>query len=574
MNRNEILSALKNKAEVSVLIVGGGINGIGTFRDLALNGVDVLLVEKGDFCSGASAASSHMAHGGIRYLENGEFRLVREAVQERNRLLQNAPHYVKPLPTTIPIFKQFSGLLNAPLKFFGKLNKPSERGSLVIKLGLIMYDAYTEAAQNGQRVVPRHKFLSQKESLAKWKQLNPTIVNTAIYYDGAILQPERLAVELVLDAEAENPNAHAVNYVSMAGGSQDTILLRDELTDETYDVRPKLVINAAGPWIDFTNRKLGLSTGFIGGTKGSHIVVRHAELRQAIGENEFFFENEDGRIVLIYPLYDRVLIGTSDIPVEHPDEAHCTDEEINYFLGLTRRIFPSLHLTRENIVFQFSGVRPLPRSTAKTVSQISRDHSIEVLSGDWTNLSFPVYSLVGGKWTTFRAFSEQVTDKALAYLSLVRQKDTRSLPIGGGRGYPRVPSEIERQIESLTAWTGVTGERLKVLFERYGTRAESIATYVNGGPDFNLRTLPDFTQREIDFLIQHEKICHLDDFFLRRSMLAMMGRVTREMIEELASVIGDALDWNEEQKVAEAARTLSILTERHGVILSVDEGRL
>ncbi len=124
MNRNEILSHLKENPKVSVLIVGGGVNGIGTFRDLALNGVDVLLVERGDFCSGASAASSHMAHGGIRYLENGEFRLVREAVQERNRMIQNAPHLVKPLPTVIPMFKRFSGLLNAPLKFFRLLDKP------------------------------------------------------------------------------------------------------------------------------------------------------------------------------------------------------------------------------------------------------------------------------------------------------------------------------------------------------------------------------------------------------------------------------------------------------------------
>jgi glycerol-3-phosphate dehydrogenase len=563
MNRNEIFSALKNKPNVSVLIVGGGVNGIGAFRDLALNGVDVLLVEKGDFCSGASSASSHMAHGGIRYLENGEFRLVREAVQERNRLLQNAPHIVKPLPTTIPIFKRFSGLLNAPLKFFGMLDKPSERGSLIIKLGLMMYDAYT----GRQATVPRHQFLSRKNSLAKWKQLNPRIVNTAIYYDGAILQPERLAVELILDAESENPNAQALNYVSMVGGSEDTIILRDELTDEAYDVHPKLVINAAGPWIDFTNRKLGLSTRFIGGTKGSHIIVKHDELRKTIGENEFFFENEDGRIVLIYPFFDHVLIGTSDIPIEHPDEAHCTDEEIDYFLSLTRRIFPSLSLTRENIVFQFSGVRPLPRSTAKTVSQVSRDHSIEVLSGDWTNLRFPVYSLVGGKWTTFRAFSEQVTDKALAYLGLSRQKDTRSLQIGGGRGYPSDPGEMRRQLESLSAWTGVSRERLKVLFERYGTRAESIATYMNGGTDLILKSLPDFTLREIVFLIQHEKICHLDDFVLRRSMLAMLGRVNREMIDELARVLGNALGWNEEQKAAEVARTLSILVDKHGVRL-------
>ena len=569
MNRSEVFASLKEKPEVSVLIIGGGINGIGTFRDLALNGVDVLLVERADFCSGASSASSHMAHGGIRYLENGEFRLVREAVQERNRLLQNAPHIVKPLPTTIPIFKQFSGLLNAPLKFLGMLNKPSERGSLVIKIGLMLYDAYSRAQrkEDTQSVVPKHQFLSRDKSLAKWNQLNPEIVNTATYYDGAILRPERLAVELILDAEASNSNAHALNYVNMVGGSENTIILRDELTDETYDIRPKLVINAAGPWIDFANRKLGVSTRFIGGTKGSHIVLKHEELLKAIGEYEFYFENSDGRLVLLYPLFDRVLVGTTDVAMENPDEARCTDDEADYFLDMIKRIFPALKISRENIVFRYSGVRPLPRSSASTTSQISRDHSIEVVSGDWTNLTFPVFSLVGGKWTSFRAFAEQVTDKVLAHLKLPRQKDTRALPIGGGRGYPRDPTDLKRQIESLSAWTGVTRERLKTLFERYGSRAESIATYMNGGTDFFLKSMPDYSRREIIFLVQHEKIFHLDDFILRRSMLAMLGLVTREMIDELAGIFSNTLGWDADQRAAEVARTLFILEDRHGVRL-------
>ncbi len=563
MNRSETLSALRKNPNVSVLIIGGGINGIGAFRDLAINGVDVLLVERGDFCSGASSASSHMAHGGIRYLENGEFRLVREAVRERNLMLQNAPHIVKPLPTAIPIFKRLSGLLNAPLKFFGILDKPSERGSLVIKIGLMFYDAFTGKG----RAVPRHKFFSRKKSLATWNQINPDIVNTAVYYDGAILNPERLGIELILDAEAENPNARALNYLSMVGGAEDTIILRDELTDETYDVRPKLVINAAGAWIDSSNKKLGLSTNFIGGSKGSHIVVDHPELRAAIGDHEFFFENEDGRIVLIYPLFDKVLIGTSDIPIENPEEARCTDDEVDYFLRMTKRVFPDLDLTRQRIVFRYSGVRPLPRSTAKTVSQISRDHSIEVLSGDWTNLTFPVYSLVGGKWTSFRAFGEQAADKALAHLGLKRKRDTRSLPIGGGRGYERDVQEPNRQMGSLFAWTGVSQERLIHLFERYGTRAEAIATYINGGTDFTLKSLSDYSFREIAYLVQHEKIIHLDDFLLRRSMLAMLGRLTREMMLELTNTLGDILGWDGEQKKAEAARALSILADRHEVRL-------
>jgi len=565
MDRRDILSSLKENPNVSVLVIGGGINGVGTFRDLAINGVDVLLVERADFCSGASSASSHMAHGGIRYLENGEFRLVREAVQERNRLIQNAPHLVKPLPTVIPIFKRTSGLLNAPMKFLRLTDKPSERGSMVIKIGLMMYDAYT-AAPGGKRAVPKHKFLSRKKSLEKWQALNPEVINTAVYYDGLIQHPERLAIETLLDAEIENPNARALNYMSMIGGSEDTLILRDELTDETYEVKPKLVINAAGPWIDFTNRKLGFSSGFIGGTKGSHLVIHHEELSRTIGDHEFFFENEDGRIVLILPLYDRILIGTSDIAVENPDEARCTDEEIEYFIGMIKRVFPEIELTRSNIVYQYSGVRPLPRSSAKSAGQISRDHSIEVLSGDWTNLRFPVFSLVGGKWTSFRAFSEQVTDKALAYLDLPRKKDTKSLPIGGGRGYPFDPQELRRQVESLSAWTGVVRERLNILFKRYGTRAEAIATFMNGGTDMILRTLPDYSRREINFLIQHEKIFHLDDFLLRRSMLGMLGRITREMIDELALVFANYLGWNREQIRAEVARTLSILEDQHGLV--------
>src|SRR5512140_1395921 len=168
MNRDEILASIKSDPNISVLVVGAGINGIGTFRDLALNGVNVLLVDRGDFCSGASAASSHMAHGGIRYLENGEFRLVREAVRERNRLIENAPHVVKPLPTTIPIFKFWSGLLNAPLKFFNLLDRPAERGALVIKFGLMFYDAFTK----GQGTVPPHKFERREKSLAQYPRLN------------------------------------------------------------------------------------------------------------------------------------------------------------------------------------------------------------------------------------------------------------------------------------------------------------------------------------------------------------------------------------------------------------------
>jgi glycerol-3-phosphate dehydrogenase len=223
-------------------------------------------------------------------------------------------------------------------------------------------------------------------------------------------------------------------------------------------------------------------------------------------------------------------------------------------------------LSRSDTVFHFSGVHPLPRTTAKSTSLISRDHSIEVLSGAWTNLAFPVYSLVGGTWTSFRAFAEQVTDKVLIHFDLARNKDTRAMPIGGGRGFPRDEEELQRQIERLSAWSGVARERLKILFDRYGSRAEAIAIFMNGGTDYVLRSMPDYSRREITFLIQHEKICHLDDFLLRRSMLAMLGRVTHDMIEELGGLFANVLGWDREQTQAEVGRTLSILADRHGVI--------
>ena len=564
MNRNEILAQIKNNPEVSVLIVGAGINGIGSFRDLALNNVDVLLIDRADFCSGASAASSHMAHGGIRYLENGEFRLVREAVGERNRMIQNAPHIVSPLPTTIPMFKYFSGLFNAPMKFLGLLDKPSERGSVIIKLGLMMYDAYTGKT----RTVPKHRIMSRSASLEKWKELNPQIVNTATYYDGLISNPERLALEILLDAEADNPNARALNYVSMVSGEKDTITLRDEISGETYQVRPKLVLNAAGPWIDFTNRNLGLSTRYIAGTKGSHLVLNNPELRAAIGGNEFFFENKDGRIVLIFPLHDRVLLGTSDIKIDNPDDVRCTDEEVDYFLELIARVFPNIKVSHDQIVFRFTGVRPLGSSGAgKTTGQYSRDHHIEVLSGDWTNLNFPVYSLVGGKWTSFRAFSELVTDKVLNFLKIQRQKSTHELPIGGGRGYPKTEEERKKQIEGLAAWTGVGKEILERLFKRYGTRAEAIADFMKRGEDAPLKSLPNYTRREIMFLAQYEKVRHLDDLVLRRTMLAMLGHLTKDILLDLADVLAESLGWDAEQKNAEVSRTLDLLSDRHGVRL-------
>jgi glycerol-3-phosphate dehydrogenase len=560
--REEALAAIRAAPDVSVLIVGGGINGIGTFRDLALNGVDVLLVEQGDFCSGASAASSHMIHGGLRYLENAEFRLVQEALLERNRLLVNAPHYVKPLPTTIPIFNWFSGLLNAPLKFLRLRSKPGSRGALVIKLGLTLYDLYARR----QRVMPAHRFTSRQKSLQERPQINPAIVCTATYYDSWMPYPERICLELVLDGEASSPHAHALNYVSAESAANDTVALRDQITGEVIHIRPKVVINAAGPWIDRVNGGMQRQTQFIGGTKGSHLVVDHPELHAATRGHEMFFENVDGRICLFFPLEDRVLIGTTDIPIEDPDQARCTDEEVEYMLSMVRLVFPGIDVRRDQIVFRFSGVRPLPSSDAATPGQISRDHSLKITEPGKA-VGFPILSLIGGKWTTFRAFAEQAADEAMNRLGMARRDSTADLPIGGGRDHPRGEEDTRRWLEAQQRKTGLPIDRLDPLLRRYGTRAAEVGAYIMQDHDAMLEHVPGYSRREVGFVAQHEKVQRLEDFVLRRSLLAMLGRIDLRALRELSAVIGQALGWTDEQINREVGRTADLLHDRHGAAL-------
>lgn len=560
--RQEILECYRRNPEVPVLIIGAGINGIGTFRDLCLQGVNVLLVDKADFCSGASAASSHMIHGGLRYLENGEFRLVREAVQERNYLIRNAPHQVKPLSTIIPIFNIFSGMFNAPLKFLGILEKPSERGAIVIKIGLLFYDLYSR----NQNTVPKHSFFTQGKTREMVPSINPGVKYAARYYDGSIKSPERLCIDLIIDGEEANPDSQAVNYLAMEGATIDSVELRDQLTGETLSVQPSIVINASGPWIDFTNQKMSITTQFIGGTKGSHIIINNHELKSCIGENQLLFENKDGRIVLIFPLFDKVMIGTSDLPFDNPDLARCSDEEIQYFIEMVSIVFPNIKVTRQQIIFHFSGVRPLPASQSKTTGQISRDHKIEIISEN-NIITFPVFNLIGGKWTSFRAFSEQVTDLTLNALNLNRIITTSNLAIGGGREFPMGSESYDNWIEERSTSSGLPQNRIEALLERYGTRADEFIEFILRGSDTPLNHLPDYSQREIQFITRLEKVVHLDDYLLRRSVLTKMGLISTKLVEEIAHIIGRELNWSDEHRAKEIHRTRDLLRGHHGLVI-------
>ncbi|WP_341934596.1 glycerol-3-phosphate dehydrogenase/oxidase [Microbacterium sp. LWO14-1.2] len=546
--------AVREAGRTSVLIIGAGINGISTFRDLALQGVDVVLVERGDFASGASAASSHMIHGGIRYLENGEFRLVRESVEERNGLLKIAPHYVKPLQTTIPIYSTFSGILSAPLRFLThKSGKPQERGAFLIKIGLTIYDTFSRDGGT----VPRHRFLGRKRSLAELPSLDPNIKYTATYYDASMHDPERLALDVLQDGRAAHPGAVALNYVEAVSRDGDKVVLRDRESGAEFTVAADVVVNASGPWTDLTNDALGTDTHFMGGTKGSHIVLDHPELLEATRGREIFFEHSDGRIVLIYPLKGRVLVGTTDIDADPREVPVCTEEEIDYFFDLIHHVFPQIAVTREQIVFNFSGIRPLPRHEDTAPGFVSRDYRVEVDRKGAT----PLVSLVGGKWTTFRALGESLSDVVLDLLGRSRTVSTAGRAIGGGRDFPR--TEKARRIWIQENLAGA-GDRAEKLLARYGTRAAEVWTFVEQGDDAPLAG-GDLSTRELEWMVRNELVARLQDVVLRRTSIAFTGNADAEVLDELADALAALLDWDRDRHDAEVEETRTLLNERHGL---------
>ena len=557
---------LRERPSADVLIIGGGINGIATFRDLALQGVDVALVERGDFLSGASSASSHMIHGGIRYLENGEFRLVDESVHERNRLLRNAPHYVQPLRTTIPIFSTFSGILAAPFRLLThEQGTPKERGALLIKTGLVLYDAFSRDGGS----VPRHQFHGRKRSLAELPKLNPELKYTATYFDASVHEPERLGLDVLADGVAAGANgqrARRANYVEAVGLADGGLLLRDRETGQEFSFTAKVVVNASGPWTDLTNAAIGTATALMGGTKGSHIVLDNQELFDACDGRELFFENDDGRIVLIQPIKGRVMVGTTDLDADPREPAVCTEEEVDYFFGLVSHVFPTIRVDRSQIVYRFSGIRPLPKHDDTKPGFVSRDYRIVpgTLAKSPETL---VLSLVGGKWTTFRALGERLADEVLTHLDVERSVSTETLAIGGGVGFPTTP-------RSRADWVTVhrdtlSAERTDALLARYGTRALAVIDAIVDDDDAPLVSDPSFSTGEIRYIAANESVVHLIDVVLRRTNHAFTGDVSLPLLVELSALVGGVLGWSESRAAAEVQATADELATMHGIHFAV-----
>ncbi|MGK9169930.1 glycerol-3-phosphate dehydrogenase/oxidase [Inquilinus limosus] len=551
-------SAVPERAEV--LVIGGGINGVSTFRELALQGVDVVLVERDDFCSGASAALSRMVHGGLRYLENGEFRLVRQSLQERDRLLRNAPHYVFPLPTLVPVTARVRGTLATIGAFLGICDRPQARPALMIRTGLALYDLLSWRS----RTMPRHRGVGRAKLRRLAKGITERAVAGVLYYDARVTHPERLGIELLLDTEAET-GARAFSYTEITGRDGDGLAWRDRMTGASGTIAPRVVVNATGAWVDLVGGTIGPATNRrrVQGTKGSHLMIRNPRLQEALDGRMIYFENDDGRICIAFNHAGAALVGSTDIRIDDPDDAVCLDDEKRYMLAALAGIFPDLDIRDDEIVHVFTGVRPLPVSDDEATGRISRDHSVEVDPPG--ALPFAVLTLIGGKWTTFRAFGEEVADVTLAQLGRARKVDTRDLPIGGGRGFPRDPDTLARWQRDQAQATGLPLARFQALSDRYGSRAVAIARFLGEGPDAPLAAAPDYSRRELQYLIETERVRDIGDLLLRRTLLGMEGRITAALVAEAGGLIASVLGWTEAEAAAAAARFEDIMARRHRV---------
>ena len=411
-----------------VLILGGGINGAALARELVLNGVPVWLVDTNDLAFGATAYSSRLIHGGLRYLEFGEFSLVRESLHERARLLKLAPHLVKPLRLYIPVRNQFGGLLQAAGKFLGLPlggKRPVHRGRFVVQMGLLMYDVYSRGGGLPGRSLHR-------PDEAGVPHVSPHMAQKLwAYSDAQVIFPERLVIDLLADARALAQPAgvdfRVLTYHEARLHGPEVEIRSKQSSTAAQFVKPSVIVNATGAWVDETLTRLPVSSKrLMGGTKGSHFLTFQSRLGELLAGQAVYAEARDGRPVFLLPFRGGTLIGTTDIPYEgDPAEAVATEEELSYLLSVVNDLFPDANLVRSDIVMHQCGVRPLPYVDASTPAAITRRHLLV-----WNESApLPLLSLVGGKLTTCRSLAEEAAASILSRLGREVKGTTRERPI-------------------------------------------------------------------------------------------------------------------------------------------------
>ena len=509
LDRRRMEAEIAADNRFDAVVIGGGITGAGTFRDLALQGLRVLLVERDDFASGASSALTRIAHGGFRYLERGEIGLVRESVVERDLLIANAPHVIRPVRVVLPLRTRLGGLLAAPFHFLKWLPGRGMPGVLPMAIGVRLYDALAGkkrtlapgGAAMGGKACRLFPYLGKRFAGAIWTQ------------EGRIHAPERIAIELVEDGVAAGHRSAALNYCRLVGAEGGTLTLENSLSGERFTVEARVAVNAAGAHSDKVAVLFGIDERMTGGVAGIHVIVEAPSIAKALQDDLLFFEDHHAdpakrRLCVLYRLAaNRLLLGTTEFACDDPDEATIRPADEHYLLDALAAALPGPGVTEQNVVGRIVGVRPLVRSKAADLTSRSRSHAIFRHQPD----GLPVVTIVGGKWTTFRRMAEDATDAALAELGQPRAVSTVHMPIGGGRDFRR--DEI---IQALIT-SGLSAVLSERLADTYGSRAMLVADWIRTEGAEPISTDGRLTRGEIAFFAATELATSAEDIVRRRS---------------------------------------------------------
>ena len=505
------------------IIIGAGINGAGIARDAAMRGLRVLLLDKGDVGGGTTSWSSRLIHGGLRYLEYGEIGLVRESLREREKLFHIAPHLVKPLPLLIPIYED------------------NRRSSFMIRLGMIGYDVLSF-----DKSVDHHHFLSRERALKRAPSLESKgLKGAALYFDAQVEFAERLAVENVLSVIGMG--ATVLTYCKVVkilfeGNKVCGIEFADLLNGNSYRARSNLIVNVAGPWVDEVLRNEGFKIErLIGGTKGSHIIVKVFD--GAPSDALYVEAKEDGRPFFIIPWNNLFLIGTTDTRFDgNLDEVVATENEVDYLLRETNHILPAANLKRQDILYTYSGVRPLPFVRNEKESGITRRHFIH----DHAPQIEGLISIVGGKLTTYRNLARQSVNmmfKKLKRGSRACKTAKMTLPGASVEDFKTFCEEFKTKNKHLSE--KLTERLLRI----YGSRSVEVLLLCESENEL-LETFDEETgaiKADVLYSFTRDMAETLCDCLFRRTMVGLNSKCGIGADEKAAKVAQKFLNWSEER---------------------------
>ena len=511
--RQKTLDLLEN-TKFDLLIVGGGITGAGVAREAVQRGLKVLLLEAKDFAFGTSSRSSKLVHGGIRYLENFEFGLVHEALMERKNLLQMAPQMVHPLRFLIPIYKK------------------SRVGLLKMEAGMILYDllSFFEAPQ-------MHEFHFRKSTQTREPLIKQQELVGSVIYSDAYMEDDRLVVETLRSAHrsgADIANYAAVEVCEEADNGYK-VQVCDVLCGKKYQVHTQHVVGCVGPWTDIfgvkniTDWKLTLRP-----TKGVHLVFA----RERIPVQQAIVMAVEERIVFVIPREEIVIVGTTDTDFQkNPEEVLTQEEDVTYLLKATNEYFPSLALTKKDILSCYSGVRPLVQDGANSEGKTSREHQIFTPRPNLTLVA-------GGKYTTYRAMAVEITDICLRNFSFDKKMNLKS----ANTVEPLNPGATVEKIERLNLLASAIAEEMAIPLEiveyLINRRGEDALIVLNLMQLFKEGTMEErLWQAEAKFCWQNEMCLNLVDFYCRRSPLFLFRKNQgRELAQRLTALFTGSVE--------------------------------